>query len=296
MLKNVFLLGTVVALSSCTAETYIEFDELNLTINGLEIDSSVGIDGQSVNELVDNSSEVQSSNTFELSNSSLLGNFIKEPATNNWHKVFITEDNSGNLRWNNLAGVSWSLEIKDEKLYSGPDCPYGIMELDLEISDNEVSAIIFMNERYAITECLDIDVEGIVDSFNSYPALGMTLEMYIDAVSNAFGMKDYFDGMSIIRAEGWDEWGSSTFGGNRSIGQIKFDISGSDIDMVLIYDVNTNEYLMTIFFNTPEFWQSRIHFGVRKIDGLEENGNSFWFECENVAFRSAIEWIKNYLG
>jgi len=211
MLKNVFLLGTVVALSSCTAETLIEFDELNLTINGLEIDSSVGIDGQSVNELVDNSSQT-------------------EPL------------------------------VEEE-----------------------------------VVECFDINVEGIVDSFNSYPALGMTLEMYIDAVSSAFGMKDYFDDMSITRQEGWDDWGSAEFGGDRSIGHIKFDISGSDIDMVLIYDVNSNEYLMTIFFNTPEYWDSRVHFGMQKVDGKVEADNVFWFDCENVAFNYAIEWIKNYL-
>jgi len=208
MLKNVMLVASAATLLSCTAETYIEFDDLTLQINGLEIDSSVGIDGQSVNELVDNSSQ----------------------------------------------------------------------------------------QEEEVVECFDIDVGGIVNSFNSYPALGMTLEMYIDAVSSAFGMKDYFDGMSITRQVEWDDWGNAEFGGDRSIGHIKFDISGSDIDMVLIYDVNTKEYLMTIFFNTPEYWDSRVHFGVEKVDGKAEADNVFWFECENVAFNSAIEWIKNYLG
>ena len=211
MLKNVILFASAATLLSCTAETYIEFDDLTLQINGLEIDSSVGIDGQSVNELVDTSTQTE-----------------------------------------------------------------------------------FLEEE--VVECFDIDVSGIINSFNQYPSLGMTLGMYIDSVSSAFGMDGYFDGMSITRQEGWDDWGSAEFGGDRSIGHIKFDISGSDIDMVLIYDVNTNEYLMTIFFNTPEYWDSRVHFGVEKMEGKAEAENVFWFDCENIAFNSAVEWIKNYLG
>ena len=155
MLKNIMLVASTATLLSCTAETYIEFDDISLQINGPEIDSSVGIEGQSVNGLADNLSQPDIANTFILTNSAVLSNFIKEPVTNMWHKVFINESSSGKLIWNNLAGVSWSLDIKDSKLYSGSDCPYGIQELVFEVENDSVSAILFNNERYGRTKFLE---------------------------------------------------------------------------------------------------------------------------------------------
>ena len=144
MLKNVILAASVAAfLSSCTAETYVEFDNLMLEINGLEIDSSVGIDSEAV------TNTTPPSNTFNLTPALLTGDFTKEPVENLWHKVTITTSSSGKLYWNNFAGVSWTLEIKDGKLYSGPDCPYGIQAMDLVIDKNEVSVIYFNNEPYS---------------------------------------------------------------------------------------------------------------------------------------------------
>jgi len=50
MFKKSYLLFSLVLLSSCTAETYVEFDELNLTVNGLEVQSSVQVDPQTASQ------------------------------------------------------------------------------------------------------------------------------------------------------------------------------------------------------------------------------------------------------
>ena len=141
MLKNSFLVASAATLLSCTAETYIEFDDLNLQIKDSYVE-----------EVADNFLQPESSDSLSLSNSFLLGSFIKEPVSNLWHKVTITEDSNGKLLWNNLAGVSWSLEIKEGKLYSGSDCPYGIQELDIIIEEKTVSSLGFLNERYKKTD------------------------------------------------------------------------------------------------------------------------------------------------
>lgn len=61
----------------------------------------------------------------------LVGKYQNVPVTNDWHKVEITKDPNGGLRWNNAAGVSWSLPIKNGELWAGSDCPYGESKLGI---------------------------------------------------------------------------------------------------------------------------------------------------------------------
>jgi hypothetical protein len=77
----------------------------------------------------------------------LAGNYRRLPVLNDWHEVSVT-NNGGALRWNNAAGVSWGLEIRDGGLWTESDCPYGISELDVEGTEAAVTALWFGGERY----------------------------------------------------------------------------------------------------------------------------------------------------
>ncbi len=77
----------------------------------------------------------------------LLGDYLREPVLNEWHEVAVVLDGD-DLLWTNAAGVSWSLEIRDDALWAGPDCPYGESELAVETEDEAVSALWFGGERY----------------------------------------------------------------------------------------------------------------------------------------------------
>jgi len=79
---------------------------------------------------------------------SLIGFYEREPIQNDWHKVEIIETN-GKLRWRNAAGVTWSLEIKEGELWTGPDCVYGEQKLGVYIeNDGGILGLIFQNEVY----------------------------------------------------------------------------------------------------------------------------------------------------
>ena len=79
---------------------------------------------------------------------SLIGFYEREPVQNDWHKVEIIETN-GKLRWRNAAGVTWSLEIKEGELWTGPDCVYGEQKLGVYIENGGgILGLIFQNELY----------------------------------------------------------------------------------------------------------------------------------------------------
>ena len=93
-------------------------------------------------------------NDYSIENIELfLGNYRREPVENDWHIVEIINTN-GSLSWQNNAGVSWSLNLIDGKLWTGPDCVYGEQKLGAFIDSNgEISSIVFNNEVY--TKVLD---------------------------------------------------------------------------------------------------------------------------------------------
>ena len=54
------------------------------------------------------------------------------------------------LSWENAAGVSWSLEIRDTELWAGEDCPYGEQKLSVALDGSgTVSGLYFGGELYA---------------------------------------------------------------------------------------------------------------------------------------------------
>ncbi len=60
-----------------------------------------------------------------ITENDILGTYLREPKTNNWHQGTI-ERSGGSLRWKNLAGVSWTLTLEPNEggLLTGPTCPY----------------------------------------------------------------------------------------------------------------------------------------------------------------------------
>ncbi|RME24985.1 MAG: hypothetical protein D6798_09975 [Deltaproteobacteria bacterium] len=83
----------------------------------------------------------------ELALEAFAGDYRREPVENDWHEVTVQLDGP-DLRWTNSAGVQWSLEIRGDELWAGPDCPYGESELLVEQQDGRVDALWFGGERY----------------------------------------------------------------------------------------------------------------------------------------------------
>lgn len=79
--------------------------------------------------------------------SAIEGSYQREPVLNDWHVVSVTVDGT-DATWANQAGVSWSLVVDGGALYSGPDCPYGALRIDVELDGDEVSALWFGGEAY----------------------------------------------------------------------------------------------------------------------------------------------------
>jgi hypothetical protein len=81
----------------------------------------------------------------------LEGTFVRQPEENNWHNVTITYDGTEHW-WTNAAGVSWSLEIRNNSMWSGSDCPYGESEVLIEMENNVIIALWFNGERYEMID------------------------------------------------------------------------------------------------------------------------------------------------
>ena len=78
----------------------------------------------------------------------LIGKYARKPIENGYHEVEIINEN-GQLKWRNKAGVSWSLELRDGKLWAGSDCIYGEQVLGVFIENTQnVLALAFINANY----------------------------------------------------------------------------------------------------------------------------------------------------
>lgn len=75
-----------------------------------------------------------------LDRQKLVGGYERRPILNAWHEVSITLANN-QLRWNNKAGVSWSLEVRGKELWSGADSPYGASKIAVFTNDNSGQVI-----------------------------------------------------------------------------------------------------------------------------------------------------------
>lgn len=77
----------------------------------------------------------------------LVGHYGRQPQENGWHYVDIQKDAKGNLIWKNAAGFRWSLPVKDNQVWSGPDCKYGRHKLEIDCNKTgEVSSILFTEQ------------------------------------------------------------------------------------------------------------------------------------------------------
>jgi hypothetical protein len=84
--------------------------------------------------------------------SAIAGDFRREPVENDWHVGAVTVAGD-EARWTNQAGVSWSLLVRQGALFSGPDCPYGELIVEVELGDGgRVAALWFGGERYGRTD------------------------------------------------------------------------------------------------------------------------------------------------
>ena len=110
------------------------------------------------------------SNDYNIENTNILiGSFTRKPIENGYHEVEIINEN-GQLKWRNKAGVSWSLELRDGKLWTRADNPYGEQLLGVFTPNNQdVLALTFNNELYEneLYESLDLASESLTFTLNS---------------------------------------------------------------------------------------------------------------------------------
>ena len=149
----------------------------------------------------------------------LIGKYARKPIENGYHEVEIYYENE-QLKWRNEAGVSWSLELRDGKLWAGPDCIYGEQVLGVFIENTQnVLALAFINDNY----------ERVGDTSISTSPAGS--EITITVTAN--------EGYEFI---GWD--GSDEITNNISI-NLNSDISLTALFQQLqsITSLSANEYL-----------------------------------------------------
>lgn len=72
----------------------------------------------------------------------IVGKYERRPILNDWHIVSVDAEGDG-LTWSNAAGVSWRLELRDEGLFTGTDCPYGVSEVLVESREGSVTTLWF---------------------------------------------------------------------------------------------------------------------------------------------------------
>jgi hypothetical protein len=110
------------------------------------------------------------SNDYNIENINILiGSFTRKPTENGYHEVEIISEN-GQLKWRNEAGVSWSLELRDGKLWTGPDCVYGEQVLGILIQNNQnVLTLVFNDEIYenVLYESINLASESLIFRLNS---------------------------------------------------------------------------------------------------------------------------------
>ena len=110
------------------------------------------------------------SNDYNIENTNILiGSFTRKPIENGYHEVEIINEN-GQLKWRNKAGVSWSLELRDGKLWTRADNPYGEQQLGVFTPNNQdVLALTFNNELYEneLYKSLDLASESLTFTLNS---------------------------------------------------------------------------------------------------------------------------------
>jgi hypothetical protein len=78
----------------------------------------------------------------ELGMDALLGNYERLPIENGYHVVTI-ERRGDEFVWQTDAGASWSLLEREGALFSGPDCPYGEVEISIQGAEGMVDKLIF---------------------------------------------------------------------------------------------------------------------------------------------------------
>ena len=83
----------------------------------------------------------------ELGMDAVLGSYERRPVENGYHEVTI-ERRGDAVIWQNAAEVSWSLLEREDMLFTGPDCPYGEVEIGIQGTDERVDRLLFNSERY----------------------------------------------------------------------------------------------------------------------------------------------------
>lgn len=90
----------------------------------------------------------RSGSSTGLAAKDLAGYYERSPVQNDWHKVNVTFENNS-LKWKNQAGVTWSLQLSNDVLRTGSDCPYGAQTITVEKQGaNTVTGIRFRGELY----------------------------------------------------------------------------------------------------------------------------------------------------
>jgi hypothetical protein len=79
----------------------------------------------------------------------LAGDYERLPVANDYHEVTLSVQSTTEARWTNAANVSWSLQVRDGALWTGPDCPYGEVRVGAGLdASGAITSVSFNGEIY----------------------------------------------------------------------------------------------------------------------------------------------------
>ncbi|MFT7582563.1 MAG: hypothetical protein ACI9MR_004245 [Myxococcota bacterium] len=85
-----------------------------------------------------------------LTAADLVGVYKRVPVENGWHEVTVFVDAEGQLWWKNLA-AQWTLFLAQGRLTTGADCPYGVLDVEVELLSDPEGAVYRFPDKLRFT-------------------------------------------------------------------------------------------------------------------------------------------------
>ncbi|MCP3940026.1 MAG: hypothetical protein GY710_00895 [Desulfobacteraceae bacterium] len=195
-----------------TAEVELTVTEYNLT--GLSDNTTYEIAVYSICPDGSDPFDTVTAITDESSGTDLIindipGQYIREPAANNWHIGTISL-NGDSLKWTNEAEISWTLipDLENEQLFTTDDCPYPGKNFTLVLNQNgdetvEVTGFIFLNETYIRQEEED---EIVTNWLFNNDLLDYSGNNHLTSVNEPVFSTDRVEGSYAVEFNGVDDY------------------------------------------------------------------------------------------
>ncbi|NVJ60190.1 MAG: hypothetical protein HWE27_07370 [Gammaproteobacteria bacterium] len=98
----------------------------------------------------------------------LVGQYERQSIENDWHKINISLQQNGTLKWRNDAGREWTIFQSNGELFTGNDCPYGIKPVQVIRKNNKLAGLKFLNDTFT-RQLNPVQVEDILGQYKRLP-------------------------------------------------------------------------------------------------------------------------------